>query len=160
MRRWYGRFRAPCLRVQEQQQSRALLRRRWTFHARPDRDKADMSFDRLLTTSRCSQYKFFYILMEVTNLVNTIAMEDMLALPDFSDFFRHFIVAEADETPLSILNLNGACAVDGFCDQRATVFDQPEQSARSVNVCLGGNRGFDGTKQRREQNHILVGRVL
>lgn len=96
----------------------------------------------------------------VTNLVNTVAMEDMFALSKFSDFLRYFVITQTDETTLSILNLDGACAVDRFCDQRATVFNKSEQSPRSIDVGLGGNWGFNGTKQRRKQNHILVGRVL
>jgi hypothetical protein len=48
----------------------------------------------------------------------------MLAFIQFSDLFCHFVVTQADQATLPILDLNDASAIQGFCNQGATILNK------------------------------------
>lgn len=95
-----------------------------------------------------------------TYLVNAIFVKEMLAFGQLPNFFGHLVIAQADQAAFSVLDLNGACAIHSFCDQRAGILDKSEQPASQVDVVLSGDWRFDGSQQRRKQNHVLIGGIL
>lgn len=110
-----------------QGQARLLADSRcWKSHAHLDRDIRDRSCGRLSTTKDALATFRLGTNWNETYLVNAISVEDMLAFSQLADLLGNVVVAQANQTALPVLDLNGVSTIESFCDQRSRIFDKPE----------------------------------
>ena len=66
------------------------------------------------------------IIGEGTNLIYAITVKDVFAFGQLSDLFGQLVIAEADQTAVSIRNRDGSGAVYCRCNQRVSLSHQVE----------------------------------